>query len=64
MMYVSIVNLSVCKSNNSLLLRKIYLYTTSTSVIIAPAEGFGRAIIMITIITIRSSKLEPLRLLP
>ena len=56
MVYVSIVNLGVYKSDHSLLLRKIYLCTASTSVIEAPAEAFGRAIMAITIIAIRPSK--------
>ena len=44
--------MSVCKSDHSLLLRKIYLYTASTSITEAPTEAFGRAIIAITIIVI------------
>ena len=49
---VSMWIISVCKSEYLLLLKKIYLYTASTSVIEAPTEAFGRAIIAITIIVI------------
>ena len=48
--------MSVCKSDHSLLLRKIYLCTASTSVTEAPAEAFGRAIMAITIMVIWPSK--------
>ena len=44
--------MSVYKSKHLLLLKKIYLYTASTSVTKAPIKAFDRAIIAITIIVI------------